>query len=141
MDENDEMLALYEPVYAFVRTVPPGKVVTYGQVADCLTAVRLTARQVGTAMRYAPPDVPWQRVVGAGGRLPIAKLSPEAKVRQRDLLLAEGVRFYGRKNDGRNDEINGADGADRVDMAHAQWDAPTLSDGTGDLFGRSGGDV
>ena len=36
-----------EAVYAFVRTVPRGKVVTYGQVADMVEGVSLTARQVG----------------------------------------------------------------------------------------------
>jgi alkylated DNA nucleotide flippase Atl1 len=62
-------------------------------------------------MRYAPPDVPWQRVVGAGGRLPIAKLSPEAKLRQQQLLAEEGVCFHQRDGD-------------RVDMARSQWRPP-----------------
>ena len=98
----------YEVVYAFVRRVPPGKVVTYGQVAEMVEEMRLTARQVGVAMRYAPPDVPWQRVVGAGGYLPIAKRSPEAMQRQLALLRAEGVPFH-------------PDDPYRVDMAKAQW--------------------
>jgi methylated-DNA-protein-cysteine methyltransferase-like protein len=127
-DPGAETLAIYEPVYAFVRTVPVGKVVTYGQVADCLTGVSLTARQVGTAMRYAPPDVPWQRVVGAGGRLPIAKLSPQAKVRQRDLLAAEGVHFSNREED-------------RVDMARSQWNAPAGNADIDDLFAASDGEA
>ena len=102
-----EELEIYAPVYAFVRTVPAGKVVTYGQVADSVSGVALTARQVGTAMRYAPPDVPWQRVVGAGGTLPIAKLGPEKQILQRDLLQQEGVAFVG-------DSL-------KIDMAHSQW--------------------
>src|SRR5947208_1776691 len=97
-----------EAVYAFVRSVPPGRVVTYGQVAGEVTGVALTARQVGGIMSFAPQDVPWQRVVGAGGRLPIAKRSPELKRKQRQLLEEEGVVFK-------------AEDSDCVDMPRSQW--------------------
>ena len=127
MDETE----IYAPVYALVRQVPAGQVVTYGQVAGLLTAVSVTARQVGTAMRYAPKDVPWQRVVGAGGKLPIAKLSPELQARQRRLLEAEGVTFKTT--------------SDTVDMARHQWRAAELElemetnseTGSGDLFAEN----
>ena len=55
-------------------------------------------------MRYAPEDVPWQRVVGAGGRLPIARRSPELKLLQLRILMQEGVVFH-------------AGDPDRIDMA------------------------
>jgi alkylated DNA nucleotide flippase Atl1 len=84
--------------------------VTYGQVAECLESIALTPRQVGTAMRYAPEDVPWQRVVGAGGYLPIARRSPEMRALQRRLLEQEEVIF--RPGD-----------TDRVDMERCQWNA------------------
>jgi methylated-DNA-protein-cysteine methyltransferase-like protein len=61
---------------------------------------------VGAAMRIAPDDVPWHRVVGAGGTLPIGKISPEMLLRQRALLELEGVRFLS---------------GNRVDMAAHQW--------------------
>ena len=116
-----EDLEIYAPVYAFVRTVPRGKVVTYGQVAGSLHGISLTARQVGTAMAYAPPDVPWQRVIGAGGYLPIAKRSPEMKQRQRRLLEQEGIVFM-------------PDAQDRVDMRRCQW-LPSPEEATqGSLF-------
>lgn len=95
-------------VYDFVRSVPVGKVVTYGQAAEEIEAVRLTARDVGAAMRFAPRDVPWQRVVGAKGFLPIAKRSPDLYLEQRRLLEREGVVF-----------ISGD--APRVDMSVSQW--------------------
>ncbi len=101
-------LDVYAPAYAWVRRVPAGKVVTYGQVAGSVAEVSLTARQVGTAMRYAPDDVPWQRVVGAGGTLPIHKLSPEMAARQRRLLEQEGVLFLPNRSD-------------RIDMPRCQW--------------------
>jgi len=34
--------------------------------ATTATFAAIVACQVGTAMAYAPPDVPWQRVIGAG---------------------------------------------------------------------------
>ena len=95
-----------EAVYNFVRTVPRGKVVTYGQVAGMVEGVSLTARQVGQAMNSAPEGVPWQRVVGAGGHLPIGKRSPVLKSEQQRLLEGEGVAF-------RKDHC--------VDMNTAQW--------------------
>ena len=103
-----DLIRLYAPVYDVVRAIPSGKVMTYGQVADAVTGISVTARQVGTALRYVPDGVPWQRVVGAGGHLPIAKRSPDAKLRQRRLLTEEGAIFLERD-------------PDRVDMARSQW--------------------
>lgn len=97
-----------EPLFALIRSIPRGKVVTYGQAAEGVDGVRLTARMVGSAMRIAPGDVPWHRVVGAGGTLPIGKISLEKLLRQRVLLELEGVRFIpGRSN--------------VIDMARFQW--------------------
>lgn len=107
-----------EVVYAFVRTVPVGRVVTYGQVAEMVEGVSLTPREVGQIMNVCPPDVPWQRVVGAGGHLPIGKRSPVLKIEQRRLLEAEGVAFL----------PNGC-----VDMAGHQWAGPA-SAALGGLF-------
>jgi methylated-DNA-protein-cysteine methyltransferase-like protein len=101
-----------EVVYEFVRSVPRGRVVTYGQVAEMVEGISLTARQVGQIMNAAPEGVPWQRVVGAGGHLPIGKRSPFLKSEQQRLLEAEGVVF-------RKDHC--------VDMPLAQWPAVTAS--------------
>ena len=103
-----DFLTLFAPVYVVVRSIPTGKVMTYGQVADATMGIAFTARQVGTAMRYAPADVPWQRVVGAGGNLPIAKRSPEAGLLQCRMLEREGVTFLERD-------------PNRVDMSRSQW--------------------
>lgn len=88
----------FERVYAFVRQVPQGHVVTYGQVAAALGNPRW-ARQVGWAMRACPDDVPWHRVVNGQGRLSIrpelGSFNP-----QRALLEEEGVQF---EPDGRID--------------------------------------
>jgi methylated-DNA-protein-cysteine methyltransferase-like protein len=95
-----------EAVYDFVSTVPPGKVVTYGQVAGMVDGVSLTPRQVGGIMYSTPTDVPWQRVVGAKGYLPIGKRATELMMTQRRILELEGVKFLPN---------------DRIDMASHQW--------------------
>jgi methylated-DNA-protein-cysteine methyltransferase-like protein len=88
-----EALTIQEVLWAAVRTIPVGKVATYGDVAEFTTTVKLTARQVGRLMSLCPEGVPWHRVVGAGGLLPIGKLSPAADAEQRARLTADGVRF------------------------------------------------
>lgn len=85
MSESEDAFAA---VYAWVRTIPRGRVASYGDVG---AAVGVAARTVGWAMSLAPEDVPWQRVVGADGYLRIAKRSPHLKALQRSLLEAEGV--------------------------------------------------
>ncbi len=88
-------LTAYEKVYALARLVPPGRVATYGQIADYIAGV--TPRMVGYALFALPEgtDVPWQRVINAKG-----EVSPRAGETgsgpQRELLEAEGVAFDGR---------------------------------------------
>jgi methylated-DNA-protein-cysteine methyltransferase related protein len=72
-----------------VRRIPRGRVMTYGEVATA-AGHRGAARQVVWALRNCGPDVPWHRVVGAGGRI---LLPGEAALEQRLRLEAEGVRF------------------------------------------------
>jgi methylated-DNA-protein-cysteine methyltransferase-like protein len=40
--------------------------------------------------------VPWHRVLGAGGKLSLARLSPDGAVTQRLRLVREGVEFDAR---------------------------------------------
>ncbi len=84
----------FERVYALVCEIPRGRVATYGQVA-ALLGVRNGARAVGWALHalrggYAA-RVPWQRVIGAGGRISLPETMGGRE--QRRLLRAEGVRF------------------------------------------------
>lgn len=96
---------LYERIYAIVRQVPPGKVVTYGQVGE---RVGCSARTVGFAMASlrsgTPPGVPWQRVINRQGKISIH--DPFGKYQQRLLLEGEGVFF---------------DAQDRVDFREFGW--------------------
>ena len=60
----------HDQVFALVRQVPAGAVTTYGDVGAALGSKNV-ARHVGYAMAAVPAgsDVPWWRVVAAGGRL------------------------------------------------------------------------
>ena len=72
---------------------------TYGDVAEYLGAG--SARTVGMVMSRHGHEVPWQRVVQAGGR-PAEPLVAEALA----ILRAEGCPLRGEK----------------VDLARARWD-------------------
>ncbi len=82
---------------ACVRRVPRGKVATYGQIAALAGAPR-HARFVGAVLRRLPDGspVPWHRVLGAGGRLSLARYAPHAAQTQRMRLEREGVVVRGR---------------------------------------------
>jgi alkylated DNA nucleotide flippase Atl1 len=100
-----------ERVLEVVAQVPPGRVMTYGDVREWLG--ESSARAVGVVLAWQGHDVPWWRVVLADGR-------PAPVGRERALveLAREGVPLL-------------ADG--RVDLARARWD------GTAAPADRSGG--
>lgn len=78
----------FQDVYAIIREIPPGSVVTYGQIAS-LAGQPQSARKVGQALFHAPAEknLPCHRVVNSQGRL--APFWTE----QRVLLQKEGVTF------------------------------------------------
>jgi O-6-methylguanine DNA methyltransferase len=79
-------------VLSLVRRIPPGRVVTYGDIAAAAGHPR-AARAVGNIMRgCGVPGVPCHRVVAAAGRLGGYGGYLGLK---RDLLRAEGVRVVG----------------------------------------------
>ena len=75
------------------RRVPRGRVATYGQIA-AMAGMPRHARHVGTALRELPDDsdVPWHRILGAGGRISRRRRSDSHEI-QRALLESEGVSF------------------------------------------------
>lgn len=77
----------FESVYALVCQIPAGKVTTYGQIARWLGWER-GARTVGWALRSAPADVPWHRVVNGRGGISLFE-----NAEQRLRLESEGVVF------------------------------------------------
>ena len=79
-------------VYALVCRIPPGRLATYGQIAELLGCWGC-ARQVGWALRRLslPSEVPWQRVVNAAGRISFSPSREGSDWIQRQLLLEEGI--------------------------------------------------
>jgi methylated-DNA-protein-cysteine methyltransferase related protein len=78
-----------------MRSIPKGKVATYGQVAAA-AGYPLYHRHVAQLLRRTHHGLPWQRVVGAGGAI---KLRYDAGLEQRTRLEMEGVRFRGKRVD------------------------------------------
>ena len=58
---------LVEDVLALVERIPPGRVMSYGAIAECLGYGG--PRQVGSVMARYGGAVPWHRVVAANGRV------------------------------------------------------------------------
>ncbi len=80
-----------EAVYAMVSEIPPGFVMTYGQVSACLGVPR-AARAVGTALKFLPKpnEVPWWRVINAAGGISTRHIDQPNNY-QRRLLWDEGL--------------------------------------------------
>jgi methylated-DNA-protein-cysteine methyltransferase-like protein len=87
----DDRQSKWEAVYNLVRGIPPGRVMTYGQIA--LYVEPLSARAVGWAMNGCPEDVPWHRVVNSRGGCSTDRLPHVPTGLQRSLLEQEGVVF------------------------------------------------
>ncbi|MDT3396970.1 MGMT family protein [Streptomyces sp. B1866] len=97
-----------ERVLDAVERIPPGRVMTYGDVAEWLGAGG--PRQVGRAMALYGGAVPWWRVVRADGAL-----LPGHEARALAQYRAEGTPLRG---GGRRP----GSGPPRVDLAAARWD-------------------
>ena len=84
----------YEKVYAIVRKIPKGKVVSYGDIAEFI-GTRGSARTVGYAMNNAhnvSPSVPAHRVVNRNGLL-TGKHHFEFPTLMQELLESEGIEI------------------------------------------------
>jgi methylated-DNA-protein-cysteine methyltransferase related protein len=91
--------SLPQRILACVDAIPPGRVMTYGDVAEYVGS--RAARMVGRVLAYDGGTVPWHRVVRADGTC-----ADHLYTEQRQRLLSEGVRFVGH----------------RVDLASFRWD-------------------
>src|SRR4030065_1694070 len=82
----------FEKIYEIVRRIPPGKVMTYGQIALQLNS-KIPPRVVGWAL-HANKDLntPCHRVVDRNGRL-APNFAFDGWREQRNRLLTEKVGF------------------------------------------------
>jgi len=90
------MEGFFRKVHKIVGSIPPGRVMTYGQIAAVAGNPR-ASRAVGYAMRAIPSgiDVPWHRVVNSKGEISLrgTMQGDDDRCLQRVLLEAEGVEF------------------------------------------------
>lgn len=92
-------------LYIVLSKIPSGRLVTYGQLAK-MAGYPGAARAVGALLKQLPEgtQLPWHRVVAAGGRLSLP-VNTHSGDEQRRRLTAEGVLIS----------------QDRVKLAHYQW--------------------
>ena len=111
-----------DAVLAVASMVPPGKVLTYGDVAELLGTGG--PRQVGQVMARYGSGAPWWRIVRADGTLPgeLVERASQQYGAERTPLVA------------RNRPVPGA-GA-RVDMHTARWLPPRSDIERMDVLGR-----
>jgi methylated-DNA-protein-cysteine methyltransferase-like protein len=90
---TDSESGLNQCIWQVVAAIPPGRVATYGQVAQKAGLPR-AARRVGYALRGLPSNtrIPWHRVVNAQGRISLPEGS-ESNATQRGRLEREGIPF------------------------------------------------
>lgn len=114
-----------ERVLTVAEQIPPGRVMTYGDVAEWLAEGG--PRQVGRVMALYGGAVTWWRVVRADGRL-----LPGHELRALEQYRAEGtpLRTAPRNADGH---------LPRLDMRRARWDGEERPEGRPERRPGSGG--
>ena len=81
-----------ERVYELVKQIPPGRVMTYGQIAEIL-GEGYTPRTVGYVMHAADTEnIPWQRVINSQGACSTGRMTIPVNLQQK-MLEAEGIKF------------------------------------------------
>ena len=103
-----------DAIYTLIREVPKGEVASYSMIASLAPGVG--PRQVARAMRTAPRDIKWYRIITSSG----AMANHSGAEEQRRQLRKEGVAF----------KKNGA-----VDWNLHRWRGPSQA-----WIGRSGRD-
>lgn len=82
---------MWEKIYEFVKKIPKGKVMTYGQIASALDIK--DTRKIGWALHAnKSSEVPCHRVVNKEGKL-AENFAFNGKEEQQRRLEAEGIKF------------------------------------------------
>lgn len=114
-ERADSLPEYAERVLDVAERIPPGRVMTYGDVAEWLEEGG--PRQVGRVMSLYGGAVPWWRVVRADGAL-----LPGHELEALGHYRAEGTPL---KTAGRNSESH----LPRLDMRRARWDGEAGAEG------------
>ncbi|MFC6356955.1 MGMT family protein [Luethyella okanaganae] len=91
-------------VLEVVEAIPPGRVMTYGDIAAELGS--RAARVVGQVMAYYGEGVPWWRVIRSGGHPPVHHET-------------RALEYY--RDEGTPTVTTTTDAGYRVDYAKARW--------------------
>lgn len=110
-DLEGEPVSVRDEVFAIVRAIPEGLVMTYGQISGCMGS-RISPVAVGWMLHGCRDDVPWQRVVNASGGCSTDRLPDTPVGLQRSILEGEGVEF----------NLGG-----KIDLERFRWQPPPLS--------------
>ena len=97
--------SFYERVIEIIKSIPEGKVATYGEIADYADNPR-AARQVAYILNssWRKHNLPWHRVINSKGSISLPK--DRGYELQKKLLKREGIIF---------------DKGDRIDLKRFQW--------------------
>lgn len=85
-------------LFTLLASVPAGRVVTYGQLADLIGMPR-RARWVGQALKMLPREtrLPWHRVVNAQGRISLPPMEGGneqiERLRAEDIMVSDDGRI------------------------------------------------
>src|ERR1700674_5560318 len=93
-------MTMHTRILDTIRKIPNGKVSTYGAIARAAGYPRAPRRVAWILHRSF--DLPWQRILGAGGEI---KLRGDSAIEQRLRLESEGVTFRGRRVDMKKHEF------------------------------------
>ncbi|UCG30231.1 MAG: MGMT family protein [candidate division WOR-3 bacterium] len=104
MDRKIEKV-FYERVVSIIRTIPSGRIATYGQIADYAGNPR-GAREVAYILHSSSEseNLPWHRVINSKGKISMKR--GRGYELQKKLLEDEGVAF---------------DEEDQVDLGRFRW--------------------
>ena len=79
-------------IQRMVLAIPAGRVIAYGVLGNCCDPP-IIGYFCGRLLSQLGEDFPWWRVLGRDGKMPISKRNPHLGIRQKALLIEEGVQF------------------------------------------------
>ncbi|HEY5221507.1 MAG TPA: MGMT family protein [Microbacteriaceae bacterium] len=112
IETPDPADSFVERVLEIVADIPPGRVMTYGDVAATLGS--RAARAVGTVMARYGSDVPWWRVVRASGEAPVCHERRALEHYREERTPLRGMTFEDSARTGAEDHY-------RIDLRQARW--------------------
>ncbi len=84
------MTEFTKEVIRIIKSIPPGKVASYGEVADHAGNNRAARAVVYILRSYSKSEsLPWHRIIGKTGQIRIK--NPEGYLTQKKLLESEGI--------------------------------------------------